>query len=605
MEKEMLAIMPSSFILLNESGGIVEKNKKFVDEFESDKIFEDFLEFINERFVGSQYYQVMVSHWSEYSRLRKNFSDTYTGYNRNSVEQHYRFIFFPYGLKQTALHIINVSKERIATGNYSGIKERFAALREVSNDGVLITDHDIITEINSEVTSILGYQSVDLVGGRLYDIIGIKDKRQTEKLFMKGYSKGFEVTAISVKNESIPIFIRSKVLYYKGKQQRVTVINDLRDMRNIQKSLEEGGALFEGVMDSVDDVVFVTDFDNKIIECNKSFETIVGYEKEEILGKSKLSRLKFKVDQSLADIEKLRVSEGKLRSIVNLTYDKAGENQIYDVLRTIYKNNLGVPIGVITVGRNITEIMKDKEEVLKAYEVKNEFLANVSHEIRTPMNGIMGMNQLLEMTVLSDEQKGYLELLKSSSDTLMGVLDAIINISNIKSGRLTLEKQTFAIGDLLVQIRVAFEERMKQKTLEFNIENNCSIEYVIGDYDKIVQVISALLENALKFTEEGSVKFQIICGSDEGDAVKIAFVVKDAGCGILKEEFEVFKLPFAQRDSSSTRQHGGMGTGLAIANEYVKFMGGTLLLNSENESGAEIMFTVKLLKFNGMEAKQL
>lgn len=597
MKKEVLNIMPSSFIVLNKSGDILEKNDNFINEFELDNTFKDFLGFVNDRFIDSQYHKVMVSHWAEYSRLRKNFSDTYTGYNKNRVEQHYRFQFYPYGLEDTALHITNVSKERIATENYGGIREQFETLREVSNDGVIITDRDIITEINSEVTSILGFQATELIGERLFDIIAIKDKRRTEKLFMKGYTKGFEVAAISASNASVPILIRSKVLYYKGKQQRVTVINDLRDIRDIQKSLQEGGALLEGVMDSVDDVVFVTDFDNKIIECNKSFETIVGYEKRDILGKSKLNELRFKTDQSLSGAEKLRTGEGKSRSIVNLTYDGVEENEIYDVLRTVYKNAIDVPIGVITIGRNITEIMRDKEEVLKAYEVKNEFLANVSHEIRTPMNGIMGMTQLLEITELSDEQQNYLEVLKSSSGTLMGVIDAIINISNIKSGRLALEKKSFSLKDLLVQVDRRFRERMVKKDLQFNVEEKCSVDYVVGDYEKIVQVVNVLLENALKFTESGSVSILLRCAEEDNSTATITFMVSDTGCGILKEEFESLKLPFTQRDTSSTRSYGGMGTGLAIANEYAKLMTGDLTLNSDYIHGTEITFTISLSKF--------
>jgi len=525
--------------------------------------------------------------------MRIEFSDTYTGLNVEGFEQAFKFQFFPYTNEYTALHISNVTREREALNNYAGIKEQFTTLTQVSNDGVIITVDDYIVEVNDEVKKIFGYSEQELLDVKIFDLVALNDKRKTEKFFMKGYTKGFEITVMTKAHVGIPVLIRSDIMYYKGRQQRVTILNDLRSIREIEETLKEEGALLEGIMNNVDDIVFVKNFRNEFIDCNYAFSKLVNRDKSEIIGRKNLEQIGFKTSKPLFRLNRLKADEENHRDTINLAYPD-GREEVFDVIRSIYRGEDGIAFGILTIGRNITEALKDKEELLSAYKVKSEFLANISHEIRTPMNGIMGMTQLLETTKLDSEQQSYLEILRSSSKSLLDVMDAIINISNLKDGSLIVESSSFSLEAILEELIRKYSDKAVEKNLYLSAECLCDFKAVVGDYEKILQVLDPLIENAIKFTEVGGINLIVECLKYDKYNLKATFRVMDSGIGINNEEFEKLKSPFTQGDTSSTRSFGGMGTGLTIANEFSKLLKGKLYVNDDFKEGTDIRFEVDL-----------
>ncbi len=256
---------------------------------------------------------------------------------------------------------------------------------------------------------------------------------------------------------------------------------------------------------------------------------------------------------------------------------------------------------VVAIVRDITNrkeldrsLIAAREAALETSRLKSEFVANMSHELRTPLNGIMGFSDLLFESELDDQQKHFIQVVRTSSQSLLKLINDILDFSKIESGKLEFELIEFNIRDCTYNSIKTLSTQAHEKGLDLNIDFDVSVpKQLSGDPGRLRQILVNLVSNSIKFTDKGKISISASVLSRSGNRVEIRFIVEDSGIGIPKEKLNMIFYSFAQADGSATREFGGTGLGLALTKQLVELMNGKIWVESRVGVGSKFHFKVK------------
>ena len=244
---------------------------------------------------------------------------------------------------------------------------------------------------------------------------------------------------------------------------------------------------------------------------------------------------------------------------------------------------------------NGSELEKALEEAAKASRIKTDFLSMMSHEIRTPMNGVIGMTSLLLDTSLTTEQKNFIDTLKVSAEGLVSIINDILDFSKIESGKMALEEAPFELRKCIEEALDTFAPSAIDKSLDLLYLIQPDVPpFLVGDMSRLRQILSNLVNNAIKFTEEGEIFVSVERTAEHNGVQELTFSVRDSGIGIPKEKIGILFEAFTQADAFAMRRYGCTGLGLAIAKHMIGLMGGRIWVESTLGKGSTFYFTVNL-----------
>jgi PAS domain S-box-containing protein len=472
-------------------------------------------------------------------------------------------------------------------------------------NAIITTDSSsLIIEWNPGAETIFGYTREEVLGKSIDELITrenvIDEAKDWTSRTLSG-EKIFPQETVRYRKDGIPVDVivaGSPILMGDELHGTVAVYTDITDRKRAETAIQKEAAKLSAMIAGMNEGVVLADSEDIVVEVNDYFLDVVGKKKEEIIGKSlwdlHVGRISKNIRQT---IDLYKKNPGQQPKVIQRPL---GHMEAIFRLQPIYRD--GKYDGIIFNLIDVSELVIAKEEAQTANRAKSEFLANMSHEIRTPMNGILGMTELALGTPLTDEQREFLQAVKTSGESLMNIINDILDFSKVEAKKVEIESIPFNLRDAIhsTLTPLAFQSDRKGLELIYDIPSDVP-EVVVGDPGRLRQILNNLIGNSIKFTHEGEIIVSVREDRKSENERLFHFSVKDTGIGIPANKLGIIFDPFAQVDNTSTRSFGGTGLGLAITSQLVGLMGGEIYAESEPGKGSVFNFSLPL----GIQKEQL
>jgi two-component system sensor histidine kinase/response regulator len=511
-----------------------------------------------------------------------------------------------------AMSVATDVTERVRAEEKLRRKEAFyRSLIETSADAVLAMDASMTLRFaGGSGPRELGYSADEILHRSALDFVHPDNLAEQSQATRRAFENPGEVVRSEARVRArdgtwIPVeFAGQASQGPDGQPMLVTTMRNITERKSRQEAFRRSEEYFRTLIESSSDLIIAMNADGIIIFAGGKGRSELGFESaEEMVGHS---AAEFEHPEDIPEqIDLVRWVFNNpgvgVRTRVRLLC-KNGESIPFEFAGRVITGPDDQPI-LATTGRSIAERMRIEAELsaardaaLEASRAKSEFVSSVSHEIRTPMNAILGMADVLWETSLSTEQRRHLETIISNGNSLLELINTVLDFAKIESGRLTLESVAFDLAEVVEHVGQTFAVRAHEKGLELLVRVAPEVPAgAIGDPLRLRQVLFNLVGNAIKFTEHGEVLIDVRPASDGGaDAGALHFSVSDSGIGIAPDKLAEIFTAFTQVDSSTTRRFGGSGLGLSIVERLASLMGGRVWAESEPGKGSIFHFTVRL-----------
>jgi two-component system, sensor histidine kinase and response regulator len=486
-------------------------------------------------------------------------------------------------------------------------EQRASEILELVFDAAFELDEQaVITAWNARAEKLFGWSDRDVLGkhvqmivsprhhedvlSRLGEAIRLKDKLRTQEpvevraLRRDGYRFSTELFLCARRRQDgyrLAVFVRN--------------LTDREQLQHLLSQREDQRA----TLNFIEDAYTELDLQGNHQWVNDAYCRIFNRKREEVLDPSYQNITHYPVGINIRELFKKVYQTGE--PVRGFEYE-AAPGLFCEITVSLKRGEDGKPTGFVTLIRDTSERKRHEMELAKAKEAadaanraKSEFLANMSHEIRTPMNGVIGMTELALSTELTEEQREYLSMVRSSAEDLLVIINDVLDYSKIEAGKIDLTLGPLSLSELLGDTMKSLAIAAHRKGLELAFHVDADVpQTLIGDPVRLRQVLVNLAGNAVKFTEKGEVVANASLESRDGSELKVHFAVRDTGIGIAIETQQHLFRPFEQADSSTTKQYGGTGLGLAISKKIVELMGGEIWMESTLREGSTFHFTARL-----------
>jgi PAS domain S-box-containing protein len=475
-------------------------------------------------------------------------------------------------------------------------KQYFESLFEISPTAVLTLDlEDRVTSWNPAAERLFGYSKSEAVGRAIADLtLRPEDLGPHRAAFMRQvYEHGAgRLSTRRRRKDNTLVDVEVLVVPLDVDGRRVGSYVIYHDVSELQRRRQ----YLESLLELSPTAIVTIGLDDNVTSWNAAAETLFGYARAEAVGRN-IDELVARSDSGRAEATGItrRVASGEQVQLTTRRTRKDGTLVDVDIRAAPIVVG-GEQVGMYVLYHDIAELLHARRAAEAATEAKSAFLATMSHEIRTPLNAVIGMNELLLGTDLTDEQRELVGLVRTSGDALRAVIDDILDFSKIEAGALELELRPLVLRECVEGALELVAAGAESKGLDVA----CLIEpgapaAIVGDSTRLRQVLVNLLTNAVKFTEQGDVVLRV----DSQGSDRLHFAVRDTGIGIPADRIDRLFRSFSQVDASTTRQYGGTGLGLAISKRLCEMMGGTMWAESEPGKGSAFHFTIRAASASG------
>jgi PAS domain S-box-containing protein len=406
-------------------------------------------------------------------------------------------------------------------------------------------------------------------------------------------NSGKKSVEVSVRMSGVPVEQDNEV-------RALLLFEDITQTKEFEKILIRNERQLRVITDNMQEAIAYLSSDGTILYASPSHEKLIGFKPEELVGTNFYDYIHENQHHETKEQLYRRIQRKSIYS-TELSLKRRDQTSVWVETTGSLLINDDLSESMILVSRDISikhktleEMQRVKELAIAANRAKSEFLANMSHEIRTPMNGIIGMTNLTLLTNLDGNQRENLLMVRSSAESLLKIINSILDFSKIEAGKITIEAVEFQLDALLNRMNKTFHLQASQKNIEFRIVSHCNTDsYILGDLNRLTQVLNNLIGNAIKFTDAGYIELKVTEMHQTFNEMDLLFEVVDTGVGIeYQYQHRIFE-SFSQADGSITRRFGGTGLGLSITKQLVELMGGSINFESVAHKGSRFYFSMK------------